>query len=69
MTIFNNYGYETEIIVASVRHPVHVLTAALMGADIATIPYKVMFQLAHHPLTTSGMKKFLEDWKKIPKKK
>ncbi|MBI4767838.1 MAG: fructose-6-phosphate aldolase [Deltaproteobacteria bacterium] len=69
VTIFNNYGYETEIIVASVRHPVHVLTAALMGADIATIPYKVMHQLAQHPLTDIGIQKFLDDWKKIPGKK
>ncbi len=69
VTIYNNYGFETEVIVASVRNPVHVLTAALMGADIATIPYKVLVQLAGHPLTTSGLKKFLEDWNKIPKKK
>jgi transaldolase len=68
-TIFNNYGFETEIIVASIRHPVHVLTAALMGADIATIPYKVLLQLTHHPLTDSGIQKFLDDWKKIPVKK
>jgi transaldolase len=69
VTIYNNYGFETEVIVASVRNPVHVLTAALMGADIATIPYKVLLQLADHPLTTIGLKKFLEDWNKIPKKK
>jgi len=69
VTIYNNYGFETEVIVASVRNPVHVLTAALMGADIATIPYKVLIQLADHPLTTSGLKKFLDDWNKIPKKK
>jgi transaldolase len=69
VTIYNNYGFETEVIVASVRNPVHVLTAALLGADIATIPYKVLIQLADHPLTTSGLKKFLEDWNKIPKKK
>ncbi|MBI5582495.1 MAG: fructose-6-phosphate aldolase [Deltaproteobacteria bacterium] len=68
VTIFNNYGFETEIIVASVRNPVHVLNAALMGADIATIPYKVLLQLAAHPLTDSGLKKFLEDWAKIPQK-
>lgn len=68
VTIFDNYGYETEIIVASVRNPVHVLEAALMGADIATIPYKVMTQLAKHPLTDIGVEKFLADWKKIPKK-
>ncbi|MGC1404745.1 MAG: fructose-6-phosphate aldolase [Thermodesulfobacteriota bacterium] len=69
VTIFNNYGYETEIIVASIRHPVHVLTAALMGADVATIPYKVLLQLARHPLTDMGIQKFLDDWKKIPHKK
>jgi transaldolase len=69
VTIYNNYGYETEVIVASVRNPVHVLTAALMGADISTIPYKVLIQLADHPLTTSGLKKFLDDWNKIPIKK
>jgi transaldolase len=68
VTIFNNYGFETEIIVASVRNPVHVLDAALMGADIATIPYKVLLQLAAHPLTDSGLKKFLEDWARIPHK-
>jgi transaldolase len=68
VTIYNNYGFETEIIVASVRHPVHVLNAALMGADIATIPYKVLLQLAAHPLTEAGLKKFLDDWAKIPQK-
>jgi transaldolase len=68
VTIYNNYGFETEIIVASVRHPVHVLNAALMGADIATIPYKVLLQLAAHPLTDAGLQKFLEDWAKIPQK-
>jgi len=69
VTIFNNYGFETEIIVASIRHPVHVLTAALMGADIATIPYKVLLQLTQHPLTDIGIQKFLADWKKISGKK
>ncbi len=69
VTIFNNYGFETEIIVASIRHPVHLLNAALMGADIATIPYKVLLQLAHHPLTDIGIQKFLDDWKKIPTKR
>jgi transaldolase len=69
VTIFNNYGFETEIIVASVRNPVHILNAALMGADIATIPYKVLLQLAYHPLTEAGLKKFLDDWKKIPNQK
>lgn len=68
ITIYNNYGFETEIIVASVRHPRHVLEAALMGADIATIPFKVIDQLAKHPLTDRGVELFLADWKKVPKK-
>ena len=63
-TIFDNYGYGTEIIVASVRSPLHVLRAALTGADICTIPYSVMAQLAKHPLTDVGIEKFLADWKK-----
>ncbi len=66
-TIFDNYGYTSEIIVASVRNPIHVLNAALIGADICTIPYAVMLQLAKHPLTEAGIKKFLEDWEKVPK--
>ena len=64
MTIFNNYGYETEVIVASVRSPMHVVDAALIGADIATIPFKVIEQLSKHPLTDIGMEKFLADWEK-----
>lgn len=68
ITIYNNYGFETEVIVASVRHPRHVLEAALMGADIATIPFKVIDQLAKHPLTDKGIEMFLADWKKVPKK-
>ncbi len=68
LTIYGNYGYETEVIVASVRHPMHVLEAALMGADIATIPFKVIAQLARHPLTDRGIDAFLEDWKKVPGK-
>jgi len=68
ITIYNNYGFETEVIVASVRHPRHVLEAALMGADIATIPFKVIEQLAKHPLTDRGVELFLADWKKVPKK-
>lgn len=63
-TIFDNYGYTTEIIVASVRSPQHVLQAGLMGADICTIPYSVMLQLAKHPLTDIGLEKFLADWNK-----
>jgi transaldolase len=66
-TIFDNYGYEAEIIVASIRNPVHVLNSALLGADICTIPYSVMLQLSKHPLTDAGIKKFLEDWEKVPK--
>lgn len=63
-TIFDNYGYSTEIIVASIRSPQHVLEAGLMGADICTIPFSVMQQLAKHPLTDVGLEKFLADWKK-----
>jgi len=66
-TIFDNYGFKAEIIVASVRNPIHVLDSALVGADVATIPYSVMMQLAKHPLTDAGIKKFLEDWEKVPK--
>jgi len=65
--IFDNYAFDTEIIVASIRHPIHVLEAAKIGADIATIPYKVIAQLAHHPLTDIGLEKFLTDWEKVPK--
>lgn len=66
-TIYANYGFKTEIIVASVRNPLHVVEAAVLGADIATIPFAVIEQLIKHPLTDSGIKKFLEDHKKIPK--
>jgi transaldolase len=64
-TIYDNYGFETQILAASIRHPVHALEAALAGADVATMPYKVILQLFDHPLTTSGQEKFLEDWKKL----
>lgn len=67
VTIYGNYDFETEILVASVRHPVHFVQAALLGADVATLPFKVITQLAQHPLTESGLKRFLEDAKKIPK--
>jgi transaldolase len=66
-TIFDNYGYDTEIIVASVRSPLHVLNAALVGADICTIPYSVITQLAKHPLTDIGLEKVLADWQKAKK--
>lgn len=61
-SIYDNYGFTTEIIVASVRSPQHVLTGALMAADIATIPYKVIEQLMQHPLTDKGIERFLADW-------
>ena len=64
VTIYDNYGYQSEIIVASVRSPQHVLDAALIGADIATIPLKVITQLAKHPLTDIGIEQFLADWEK-----
>lgn len=65
--IFSNYLFETEIIVASVRNPLHVLEAARLGADIATIPFNVIGQLLRHPLTDRGLTKFLEDWQKVEK--
>lgn len=67
VTIYQNYDFSTEVLVASIRHPIHVLEAAEMGADVCTIPYKVIKQLANHPLTDSGLKKFLSDWEKVPK--
>jgi len=67
MTIYGNYGCISEIIVASVRNPLHVRDAALIGAHVATIPLKVIEQLAKHPLTTNGMEKFLADWQKRTK--
>jgi len=63
--IYDNYGIDTEIIVASIRNPMHVLDAALIGADISTIPYKVIEQLSKHPLTDKGIKQFLADWEKV----
>lgn len=66
-TIYDNYGYQTEILVAAVRHPVHVLEAALAGADVCTMFFDVMKQLYDHPLTDRGIEMFLEDWKKVPK--
>ena len=65
MTIYENYAFDTEVIVASIRNPIHVLDAALMGADIATIPFKVIQQLIRHPLTDIGLENFLADWKKL----
>jgi len=68
VTIFDNYDIQTEIIVASIRNPVHVVDAALAGADIATVPYNVLEQLINHPLTTAGIERFLKDWEKSQKK-
>ena len=68
-TIYDNYGFQTEIIVASIRNPVHVRDAALMGADVATIPFNVFDLLVQHPLTDDGVKRFLADWEKVPKTK
>lgn len=65
--VFSNYLIETEVIVASIRNPLHVLAAAKLGADIATIPFKVIEQLARHPLTDAGIKMFLQDWEKVEK--
>jgi len=67
VTIYENYGYETEIIVASIRNPLHIKYAALAGADISTIPFSVFKKLINHPLTDKGLAQFLEDYKKIPK--
>lgn len=64
-TIFDNYGFETEILAASLRHPLHIVEAAMIGADIATMPYKVFDQLFNHPLTDIGLKRFLDDWEKV----
>jgi len=67
ITIYGNYGFETEIIVASVRNPVHVLHAAMMGADVATVPFAVLKQLMAHPLTDIGIEKFLKDYESLKK--
>lgn len=66
--IFNMHGIETEIIAASIRHPIHVIECAKLGADIATVPYKVIMQMIEHPLTKVGIERFLKDWETVPKK-
>jgi len=63
--IYAQYGFETQVIAASIRHPFHVFKAALLGADIATVPYKVLLQMLEHPLTDAGLAKFLADWQKV----
>ena len=65
--IYDNYGYETEVLVASVRSPMHVHEAALLGAHVMTAPLSVLLQLSKHPLTDLGLEKFLKDWEKVPK--
>jgi transaldolase len=64
--IYQNYDFATEVLVASVRHPVHVVQSALLGADVATMPAKVLNQLIKHPLTDAGMAAFIADWRKLP---
>jgi transaldolase len=68
LEVFRHYGYTTEVIVASVRHPMHVLEAARLGAHIVTMPFAVMMQVVKHPLTDVGLARFLEDWQKVPEK-
>jgi transaldolase len=65
--IYGNYAFATEVLVASVRNPLHLVDAAMMGADVATVPFKVIEQLIKHPLTDVGLQKFLEDWEKVNK--
>jgi transaldolase len=67
VTIVNNYGFDTEVIVASIRHPLHFIDSAMMGADIATVPFSTLEKMVKHPLTDSGMSQFLKDWKKVKK--
>ncbi|HZQ48669.1 MAG TPA: fructose-6-phosphate aldolase [Verrucomicrobiae bacterium] len=66
-TIYTNYGYKTQVLTAAVRHPLHVLEAALAGSDVATMSYDVLEQLYHHPMTDLGIEIFLKDWAKVPK--
>ncbi|MCB0750445.1 MAG: fructose-6-phosphate aldolase [Ignavibacteriae bacterium] len=65
LTIYRNYNYETQVLVASIRHPLHLVEAAELGAHVATIPFDVIKKLFNHPLTASGLEKFLSDWKKL----
>lgn len=66
VTIYDNYDFRTEVLVASIRHPEHVVDAARMGAHVATVPLKVLAQMFHHPLTDSGIERFMADWEKVP---
>jgi len=67
ITIYKNYHFPTEVLVASIRHPLHVVEAAMLGAHVATLPFNVLTQLFKHPLTDSGLERFLKDWEKVPK--
>lgn len=67
VTVYQNYDYDTQVLVASVRHPIHFVESALIGADVCTMPFKVIDQLVNHPLTDIGLEKFLADWKKLEK--
>jgi len=67
VTVVNNYGFDSEVIVASIRHPLHFVESAMMGADIATVPFSTLEKMVKHPLTDIGMDKFLKDWKKVKK--
>lgn len=69
MEIFRNYNFKTELIVASIRHPIHVKQSAMLGAHIATVPTAILEKMFNHSLTDKGIKKFLEDWEKVPKKR
>ena len=64
--IYNNYGFKTQVLAASLRHPLHVVEAAMAGAHVATIPFKVLDQMIKHPLTDKGVEQFLKDWEKVP---
>ena len=64
-TIYDNYGYDTKILAASIRHPLHLVQCALIGADVATVPFKVIQQMMKHPLTDKGLEQFLADWAKM----
>jgi transaldolase len=66
-SVYDNYGYDTEVLVASVRHPMHVVQAGMIGADVVTMPFKVIQSLLRHPLTDTGLERFLADWKKVPR--
>jgi transaldolase len=65
--IFRNYNYKTQVLVASIRHPLHVVEAALIGADVCTMPFEVINKMFNHPLTDIGLEKFINDWKKLKK--